>query len=96
MTSEQGFIGYEEELAKFLKTVIDAESKASSSSNPTTNQGSNVEGSTVSPNSSMTSLDSTDVEQVEDAQASKLEDQDKSPPVEVEETLDAIARERGL
>ena len=93
MTSEPGFVGYEEGLARFLKLVIDAESKAASSTNPTTSQGSNVEGSTVSPSSSMTSLDSVDVEQVEDAQASKLEDQDKAPTAEVEETLEPWEQE---
>lgn len=93
MTSEPGFVGYEEELARFLKLVIDAESKASSSTNPTTSQGSNVEGSTVSAYSSTTSLDSMDVERVEDAQASKLDDQEKDPTAEVEETLEPWEQE---
>lgn len=92
-TSGLGSIGHEEGLARFLKLVIDAESKASSSTNPTTNQGSNVEGSTVSAYSSMTSLDSMDVEHVEDAQAPKLEDQEKAPTAEVEETLEPWEQE---
>ena len=87
-TSEPGSIGHEEGLARFLKLVIDAESKASSSTNPTTKQGSNVEGSTVSAYSSTTSLDSMSVEHTEDAQVSKLEDHDQAPTAEVEETLE--------
>ena len=87
-TSEPGSIGYEEELARFLKSVIEAESKAPSSTNPTTNQGSNVEQSTVSACSSTTSLDSMNMEHIEKAQAPKLEDQEKAPTTEVEETLE--------
>ena len=93
MTSEPGFIDYEEELARFLKHVMDAESKASSSTNPTTSQGSNLEKSTVSAYSSTTSVDSMDVERVEDAQASKLEDREKDPTAEVEETLEPWEQE---
>ena len=92
-TSEPGSIRHEEELARFLKLVIDAESKASSSTNPTTNQGSNVEGSTVSAYSSTTSLDSMSVEHIEDAQASKLEEHDQAPTTEVEETLEPWEQE---
>ena len=87
-TSETGSIGHEEGLARFLKCIIDAESKASSSTNPTTDQGSNVERSTVSASSSMTSLDSMNVEHIEDSQAPKVEDQQEDPIAEAEETLE--------
>ena len=92
-TPEPGSIGHEEGLARFLELVIDAESKASSSTNPTTNQGSNVEGSTVSAYSSTTSLDSMSVEHTEDAQAPKLEDHDQAPTTEVEENLEPWEQE---
>ena len=92
-TSDLGSMRYEEELARFLKLVIDAESKASSSTNPTTNHGSNVEESTVSGYSSTTSLDSMDMEGVEDAQAPKLEGQETAPAAEIEETLEPWEQE---
>ena len=92
-TSDPGSIRHEAELARFMKLIIDAESKASSSTDPTTDRGSNVEGSTVSAYSSTTSVDSMDVERVEDAQAPKLEDQEKAPAAEVEETLELWEQE---
>lgn len=87
-TSEPGSIGHEEELVQFLQFFIDAESKVSSSTNPTTDQGSNVEQSTVSASSSMTSLYSIDAEHIEDTQATKVEDQQIDPVTEAEETLE--------
>lgn len=92
-TSDPGSTRYEEELARFMKFIIDAESKASSSTNPTTDHGSNVERSTVSAYASTTSLDSMDVERVEDAQPPRLEDQEKALTAEVEETLEPWEQE---
>ena len=86
--SESGSIGHEEALARFLKFVIDADSKVSGSTNPTTDQGSNLEQSTVSACSSMTSLDSMNVEHIEDTQAPKVEDQEKDLTAKAEETLE--------
>lgn len=87
-TSESGSIGHEEELVQLLQFVIDAESRVSSSTKPTIDQGSNVEQSTLGASSSMTSLDSMNVEHIEDTQAPKVGDHQIDPITEAEETLE--------
>ena len=87
-TSELGFIECEEVLAQLWKSVRAVESELSTSINPDTDQGSTVEQSTVSASSSITSLDSMNVEHIEDTQAPKVKGQEKDPTAEAEETLE--------
>lgn len=95
---DSGSTLYEEALAQFMEDIIEAESKASSSTQPTTERGSRATQSARSASSSNTSvisseLDTTKIEDVKkgDIQVEPADIEDILEPLEVASSTNSIA-----